>query len=96
MNPIISFFEQQLREEADITRKMLRIVPADHFHWQPHPKSMSLLRLATHVAELPSWIPIAIGFDRRAASQRRPSAAVSLAAASRIAPLQKVVKSNGS
>ncbi len=60
MNPIISFFQHQLRDEAEITRKMLRIVPAAQFRWQPHPKSMSLLRLATHVAELPSWIPIAI------------------------------------
>jgi len=60
MNPIISFFQHQLREEAGITRKMLGIVPAAEFQWQPHPKSMTLVRLVTHVAELPSWISIAI------------------------------------
>src|ERR1700712_5640713 len=63
MNTIISFFQRQLRAEAEITRKMLRIVPADRFEWQPHPKSMSLVRLSTHVAEVLSWIPIAIETD---------------------------------
>ncbi len=60
MSPIISFFQQQLQEEAEITRKMLRIVPVDKFQWQPHPRSMTLVRLVTHVAELPSWIRIAL------------------------------------
>ena len=60
MNPIISFFQKQLHAEAEITRGMLRIVPADKFQWQPHPRSMTLVRLATHVAEVTGWIPIAI------------------------------------
>ena len=60
MNPIISFFQHQLRDEAVITRKMLGIVPAEKFQWQPHPKSMTLVRLMTHVAEVVSWIPLAI------------------------------------
>lgn len=60
MDPIIRFFQQQLREEAENTRKMLRIVPVENFSWQPHPKSMTVVRLSTHVAELPSWIHIGI------------------------------------
>jgi uncharacterized damage-inducible protein DinB len=56
MNTLISFFQKQLQEEAVNTRKMLAIVPADKLDWQPHPKSMSLVRLATHVAEIPSWV----------------------------------------
>lgn len=63
MNIIIPFYEKQLKEEAAITRKMLEIVPEDKYDWQPHPKSMSIRRLATHIAELPSWIPLAIDTD---------------------------------
>src|SRR5450755_3156164 len=63
MNIIIPFFEKQLKEEAVTTRKMLEIVPEDKYDWQPHPKSMSIRRLATHIAELPSWIPLAIDTD---------------------------------
>lgn len=60
MNPIVAFFENQVRAEAEITRKFLKIIPEDKYNWQPHPKSMSLERLATHVAELPGWVPMAI------------------------------------
>ncbi len=63
MNIIIPFFERQLKEEAEITRKMLKIVPEDKYDWQPHPKSMTVRRLATHIAELPGWIPMAIDTD---------------------------------
>lgn len=42
---------------------MLALVPTEKFDWQPHPKSMTLKRLATHVAELPGWIAIAITTD---------------------------------
>jgi uncharacterized damage-inducible protein DinB len=38
--------------EAEKTRKMLEAIPADaDFNFKPHPKSMSLGRLAGHVAE---------------------------------------------
>ncbi|GAC1438531.1 MAG: hypothetical protein NVSMB63_02240 [Sediminibacterium sp.] len=49
---------KELDQEAMTTRKMLAQVPADKFHWQPHPKSMTIQRLATHIAELPTWIPM--------------------------------------
>jgi uncharacterized damage-inducible protein DinB len=63
MNIIVPFFEKQLKEEAVITRKMLKIVPEDKYDWQPHAKSMTIRRLATHIAELPGWIPMAIDTD---------------------------------
>jgi uncharacterized damage-inducible protein DinB len=63
MNPIIAFFENQVRAEAEITRKFLKIIPEDKYDWKPHPKSMSVERLATHIAELPGWIPMAINTD---------------------------------
>jgi uncharacterized damage-inducible protein DinB len=58
MNTLISYFQNQLKEEAITARKMLERVPADKLDWQPHPRSMSLVRLATHVAEIPNWIPL--------------------------------------
>lgn len=42
-------------EEMKNTRKLLERVPEDKFDYTPHKKSMSLGRLATHVAELPGW-----------------------------------------
>jgi len=63
MNVIIPFFEKQLKEEIASTRKMLAIVPDDKYDWKPHPKSMSVRSLATHIAELPTWIPLGINTD---------------------------------
>jgi uncharacterized damage-inducible protein DinB len=42
--------------EMKTTRKLLERVPADKFTWAPHDKSMALGRLASHVAEMPSWV----------------------------------------
>lgn len=42
-------------EEMKNTRKMLECVPDDKFDYQPHPKSMTIGRLATHLAEIPGW-----------------------------------------
>jgi len=48
--------------EVKNTRKLLELVPMDDSHrdYKPHPKSMSLERLATHVAELPGWPKFAL------------------------------------
>jgi len=52
-------FSQMLLPEFDVemknTRKLLECVPDGKFDYQPHPKSMTLGRLASHVAELPGW-----------------------------------------
>src|SRR3954453_12136868 len=63
MNTITSYFEKQLKEEAEITRKILKIVPDDQYDWKPHPKSMSVRQLATHIAELPSWVSMVLTTD---------------------------------
>lgn len=47
------------REMAN-TRKALERVPEDKFGWKPHAKSMTLGRLATHVAEMASWATTAL------------------------------------
>ncbi len=53
---MITYFQKQLEQEALTTRKMLTIIPDDKYDWQPHPKSMTVRQLSTHIAELPSWI----------------------------------------
>lgn len=45
---------EELRREAAATRRMLERVPEDRLAWKPHEKSMTLGRLAGHIAELPS------------------------------------------
>ena len=57
---IIPMLLKEMEQEAAITRKMLAIVPNDKFDWQPHPKSMTIRRLATHIAELPGWVKMAL------------------------------------
>lgn len=57
---LITLLKQELNEESRTTRKMLSRVPPEKFDWQPHPKSMTLGRLASHVAELPGWVAMAV------------------------------------
>ena len=53
-------FEQELSN----TRKILGVVPDGQLGWAPHEKSMSLGRLASHVAELPRWGVMTIETDK--------------------------------
>ncbi|HTB11438.1 MAG TPA: DinB family protein [Bryobacteraceae bacterium] len=49
--------------EMKFTRKALERVPDDKFDWKPHAKSMSLGRLAGHLAELVGFATAIIGTD---------------------------------
>ena len=42
-----------LDAELETTRRAIASVPEDRLDWQPHAKSMTLGRLASHLAELP-------------------------------------------
>ena len=57
---MISMYLNELEQESLTTRKMLSIVPNDKYDWQPHPKSMTVRTLATHIAELPTWITMVL------------------------------------
>lgn len=46
----------ELTQEAQTTRKILERIPAEKFDYKPHEKSMTMTRLATHVAEMVDWI----------------------------------------
>lgn len=47
---------KELEVESVTTRRVLERVPADKLSWKPHPKSMSLGKLAMHVATSPGYI----------------------------------------
>jgi hypothetical protein len=54
---------KEMDQEAKTTRNMLGRIPNDKFDWQPHPRSMTIRKLATHIAELPSWVQMALTTD---------------------------------
>ncbi len=45
----------ELQYEAAGTRKSLERVKEDTYNYQPHAKSMTLIRLAAHLAEIPGY-----------------------------------------
>jgi uncharacterized damage-inducible protein DinB len=52
IDPILA----ELAHEGATTRRLLERLPQDRLDWQPHQKSMTLGRLATHIAEIPGWV----------------------------------------
>ena len=58
---------QSLLPEFDVeianTRKTLERVPENKPDFRPHPKSMTLARLAGHLAELPQWAAMTLEND---------------------------------
>lgn len=63
MTQIIEMLVKEMDQEANTTRKMLACVPDDKYDWKPHPKSMAIRMLATHIAELPTWVTLALTTD---------------------------------
>lgn len=55
-------FLQELEMEMGNTRKTLERVP-EKMDWTPHPKSMTMGRLAQHLAEIPDWVTKTIELD---------------------------------
>jgi uncharacterized damage-inducible protein DinB len=52
---IVDALLPEFDHEMAVTRKVLERVAEDQLGWKPHEKSMTLGRLATHVAEIPKW-----------------------------------------
>lgn len=50
-------------QEIAGARRTLERVPADKFDWRPHPRSGTLVWLAGHLANIPSWAPLTIDQD---------------------------------
>ena len=60
---IVQMLLKELNDESQVTRKMLERVPEDKFAWRPHEKSMTMMQLTTHIAELPGWVAMAVTTD---------------------------------
>jgi uncharacterized damage-inducible protein DinB len=52
-----------LDRELSVTRTVLERLPEEHYGWKPHEKSMTLIRLAMHVAVLPEWMRTTLAQD---------------------------------
>src|SRR6266487_2212003 len=61
--PLAEWLIPEFDEEMAATRRVLERVPDGKSAWKPHPKSMTLGRLATLVAELPAWAVNAVTLD---------------------------------
>ena len=46
--------------EMATTRRLLERVPDGEFEWKPHDKSMTLGRLAAHIANIPFWMSVTL------------------------------------
>ena len=57
---ILQALVKEMEAEAITTRKMLQLIPTDKLSWKPHEKSMTLQNLGVHIAELPSWVSMAL------------------------------------
>ena len=62
------------------TRKTLERVPEDKLEWKPDPKSMTMGRLAGHIAEMPGWGAFTVSqaeMDLAAGGHQQPTVATS-------------------
>lgn len=50
------FLREEFEHEIASSKKVLAVCPEEKLTWQPHQKSMTLGRLAGHVAEIPRWV----------------------------------------
>ncbi len=61
--PLKDFLLPEFDQEMSATRKTLERIPEDKFDWKPHDKSMTLGRLASHLAKMPTWANSALEKD---------------------------------
>jgi uncharacterized damage-inducible protein DinB len=57
---LIDAILMEFQQEAATTRRMLEVLPDEHFGWKPHEKSMTLGQLASHIAEIPGWAEVTL------------------------------------
>ena len=50
-------------QEMASTRKVLERVPDDKFDWKTHPKSNTMGWVASHLANIPSWVPLTFDLE---------------------------------
>src|SRR5918995_3647039 len=72
------WFLTQLESEAAKSRRVLEQVPAGKRDWKPHERSMALGYLSDLVANIPSWVGMAVTLDEldiapKGGSQYKPA-----------------------
>lgn len=55
MTSFIEALTKELEQESVGTRKMLALVPTDKGNWKPHTKSMEMMPLTGHLADIGEW-----------------------------------------
>jgi len=60
---ITELFLDELKREAEGSRRAIERVPEGKNDWKPHEKSMPLGNLARLVADMPSWVAMIINQD---------------------------------
>lgn len=85
--------------EMATTRRVLERVPEDRLAFRPHPKSMTMERLAGHVSEIPWWAEVTLNgpeFDVAPVDGPKQSAATMTTRAELLAAFDaKVEKARG-
>ena len=56
-------FVAEFDHEMEGTRKTLERVPDGKFDWKPHEKSYTMQALASHLANIPSWMAMTLNQD---------------------------------
>ncbi len=57
-------FLTEFEQTAINVKKTIERIPDDKFGWKPHEKSFSMGDLASHLAEIQSWINVTINTDK--------------------------------
>lgn len=60
---LTQWFLSELESEAAKSRRVLEHVPANKRDWKPHDRSMQLGYLADLIANIPSWVGMAVTLD---------------------------------
>jgi uncharacterized damage-inducible protein DinB len=69
---IVETLLPEFDHEMGVTRRLLDRLPDGRFDWKPHDRSMTLGRLAEHLAELPGWLTMTIRTDGIEMTTGRP------------------------
>ena len=70
--PLIDALLPEFDREMGLTRRLLDRVPDGQFDWKPHPTSVTLGRLAEHLAEMPLWAAMTMTQNTLEMTTRRP------------------------
>ena len=71
--PLIDALLPEFDREMGLARRALERAPDGQFEWRPHPTSMTLGRLAEHLAEMPLWASMTMTQSELEMTTQRPA-----------------------